>query len=46
MAGFDHFQKELARVIFQKMKAPGETISYPKTFSLLKRTSASRFPRA
>lgn len=31
-------------MIFQKMKAPGETISYPKTFSLLKPTSASRFP--
>lgn len=36
MPGFDHFQKELSRVIFQKMKAPGETISYPETFPLLK----------
>lgn len=33
--GFDHFQKELSRVIFQKMKAPGETISYPETFPVL-----------
>lgn len=44
MPGFDHFQKELAHVIFQKMKAPGETISYSKTFSLLNLTSAAGFP--
>lgn len=44
MPGFDHFQKELAHVIFQKMKAPGETVSYSKTFSLLNLTSAAGFP--